>query len=359
MKEKKIFRIKIINIIINKMKALIIGITGQDGSYLSELLLKKNYEVHGTVRRSSNINTDRINHLISENSDQFKLYYSDLLDPSSLSNLINKIKPDEIYNLAAQSHVKVSFDNPIFTTQVGTLGSISILEAVRNLDKEVKFYQASSSEMYGGSEPKMLDEQTIFEPKSPYAASKLFAHEISKIYRDSYNIFASNGILFNHESPRRGETFVTRKITKAIGRIYHGLQTKLTLGNLDASRDWGFAGDYVEAMWMMLQYEQPDDWVIATGETHTVKEFAKKAFAFVDLNFEDYVTTSEKYFRPNEVHHLLGDPTKAKKLLNWKPKHSFDDLVRMMVENDILEAQKEKELFKKNLIKPTWEHPAN
>jgi GDPmannose 4,6-dehydratase len=338
------------------MKAIITGITGQDGSYLSELLISKGYEVHGTIRRSSSINTDRINHLISTYPDNLYLHYSDLLDPSSLSSLVNKIKPDEIYNLAAQSHVKVSFDNPIFTTQVGTLGSISLLEAIRSSDREIKFYQASSSEMYGGEDPVVLNEDTVFSPKSPYAASKQFAHEISKIYRESYGIFASNGILFNHESPRRGETFVTRKISKAVGRIFHGIQEKVTLGNLDASRDWGFAGDYVEAMWMMLQFENPEDWVIATGKTYTVKDFAKLAFECVNLNYQDYVVTSEKYFRPNEVHHLLGDPTKAKTKLGWEPKTDFESLVTMMVNHDVLEAKKEKELLKLNLINPTWEY---
>ena len=338
------------------MKALITGITGQDGSYLSELLISKGYEVHGTIRRSSSINTDRINHLISTYPDNLYLHYSDLLDPSSLSSLVNKIKPDEIYNLAAQSHVKVSFDNPIFTTQVGTLGSISLLEAIRSSGREIKFYQASSSEMYGGEDPVVLNEDTVFSPKSPYAASKQFAHEISKIYRESYGIFASNGILFNHESPRRGETFVTRKISKAVGRIFHGIQEKVTLGNLDASRDWGFAGDYVEAMWMMLQFENPEDWVIATGKTYTVKDFAKLAFECVNLNYQDYVVTSEKYFRPNEVHHLLGEPTKAKTKLGWEPKTDFESLVTMMVNHDVLEAKKEKELLKLNLINPTWEY---
>jgi len=341
------------------MKALITGITGQDGSYLAELLISKGYEVHGTIRRSSSINTSRINHLISSHSKNLHLHYSDLLDPSSLSSLVNKIEPDEIYNLAAQSHVKVSFDNPIFTTQVGTLGSISLLEAIRSSDKKIKFYQASSSEMYGGGEPVALNENTVFSPKSPYAASKQFAHEISKIYRESYGIFASNGILFNHESPRRGETFVTRKISKAVGRIFHGIQEKITLGNLDASRDWGFAGDYVEAMWMMLQHETSDDWVIATGETYTVKDFAKAAFECVGLNYEDYVVISEKYFRPNEVHHLLGDPSKAKAKLGWSPKTDFNELVSMMVNHDVLEAEKEKELLKLKLITPTWEYHIN
>lgn len=341
------------------MKALITGITGQDGSYLAEFLISKGYEVHGTVRRSSTINTGRIDHLISQHGESgiFNLHYADLLDPSSLSSLISSIMPDEVYNLAAQSHVAVSFQNPILTTQVGTLGSISILEAIRGADKEIKFYQASSSEMYGGAEEIFLNEDTKFDPKSPYAASKVFAHEISKIYRESYSIFSVNGILFNHESPRRGETFVTRKISKAVGRIHHGLQEKISLGNMDASRDWGFAGDYVKAMWLMLQHSKPDDWVVATGKTYTVKDFAKAAFACVDLNFEDFVVISEKHFRPNEVKYLLGDSTKAKNELDWKPEVDFSDLVKMMVEHDLIEAEKEKELLKKGLISSTWDHP--
>ena len=341
------------------MKALITGITGQDGSYLAEFLISKGYEVHGTVRRSSTINTARIDHLISQHGESgiFNLHYADLLDPSSLSSLISSIMPDEVYNLAAQSHVAVSFQNPILTTQVGTLGSISILEAIRGADKEIKFYQASSSEMYGGAEEIFLNEDTKFDPKSPYAASKVFAHEISKIYRESYSIFSVNGILFNHESPRRGETFVTRKISKAVGRIHHGLQEKISLGNMDASRDWGFAGDYVKAMWLMLQHSKPDDWVVATGKTYTVKDFAKAAFACVDLNFEDFVVISEKHFRPNEVKYLLGDSTKAKNELDWKPEVDFSDLVKMMVEHDLIEAEKEKELLKKGLISSTWDHP--
>ena len=341
------------------MIALITGITGQDGSYLAEQLLEKGYIVHGTVRRSSVINTSRIDHLISDydNDKKLILHYSDLLDPGSVSNLINKIQPDEVYNLAAQSHVAVSFENPIFTSQIGTLGSISLLEAIRNNDKEIKFYQASSSEMYGGAIEESLNEQSKFDPKSPYAVSKLFAHEITKVYRESYDIFAVNGLLFNHESPRRGETFVTRKITKAVGRIKFGIQNKLTLGNLEASRDWGFAGDYTHAMWKMMQYKVPEDWVIATGATHTVKEFLEKAFTYVDLDWNDYVQSSEDYFRPNEVNYLLGDPEKAKKLLKWKPETSFEELVEDMVDHDLLEAEKELTLLKDGLIKPTWENP--
>ena len=339
--------------------AFITGITGQDGYYLAELLLSKGYKVHGTLRRSSTFNTSRIDNLISEyrSSGDLTLHYSDLLDSSSLNTLINNIAPDEVYNLAAQSHVAVSFENPIYTTQVGTVGSLSLLEAIRHLDKDVKFYQASSSEMYGGGKKESLNEDSPFDPKSPYAVSKVFAHEITQVYRDSYDLFGVNGILFNHESPMRGETFVTRKITRAIGRIVLDLQTKVTLGNLEASRDWGFAGDYVLGMWMMMQHDTPEDWVIATGETHTVADFAKAAFEVVNLNFEEYVQTSEKYLRPNEVDYLLGDPSKAKQKLNWEPATSFNDLVEMMVNSDIDLVKQERVLIDENLISPTWENP--
>ena len=341
------------------MKALITGITGQDGAYLAKLLLSKDYEVHGLVRRSSSFNTARIDNLISEHSpeNRFQLHYSDLLDSSSITNLINSINPDEIYNLAAQSHVSVSFENPIYTTQVGTLGSITILEALKHSEKRIKFYQASSSEMFGGSSVEILNESSVFNPKSPYGASKVFAHDITKIYRDSYNIFGVNGILFNHESPLRGETFVTRKISKAVGRIVTGIQEKLTLGNLDASRDWGYAKDYVEGMWLMMQHENPEDWVLATGVTKTVREFAIEAFNHVNLNWEDFVLTSEKYLRPNEVDYLLGDSSKARKELKWKPSVDFSGLVKIMVEHDIKEAKKDLALLKDNLISPTWEYP--
>lgn len=340
------------------MKALITGITGQDGYYLSSQLLEKGYEVHGLIRRASSINTNRIDPLISQYKEEGKieLYYSDLIDSSSLTNLINKIMPDEIYNLAAQSHVAVSFKNPIYSTFTSTIGPITILESIRNVDKDIKFYQASSSEMFGGSEKIVLNEKSLFEPKSPYAAGKVFAHNITKVYRESYNIFAVNGILFNHESPHRGETFVTRKITRAVGRIYHKLQTNLTLGNLEASRDWGFAGDYTEGMFAMMQHKTPDDWVLATGETHTVKEFAEKAFSYIGLSWEDYVLTSDKYERPNEVHHLLGDSSKANKELGWKPKTSFDELVKKMVDSDLEIANREKVLIDNGLINPTWEY---
>ena len=341
------------------MKALITGITGQDGAYLAELLLEKGYEVHGTVRRSSSINTERIDSLISKHSDdnQLTLHYSDLLDSSSVTNLLNNILPDEVYNLAAQSHVSVSFINPILTTQVGTLGSIAILEGIRHLKKDVKFYQASSSEMFGGTSKEFLNEKSLFDAKSPYGASKVFAHEITKIYRESYELFGVNGILFNHESPLRGETFVTRKISKAVGRISVGIQNRLTLGNLDASRDWGYAKDYVEGMWKMMQHGTAEDWVLATGETKTVKEFAEAAFNVVGLSWEDYVDISEKYFRPNEVDYLVGDATKARNTLGWEPKVDFNALVKIMVEHDITEAKKDLALLKDNLIFPTWEHP--
>lgn len=297
------------------MKAFITGITGQDGYYLTKLLLQKGYEVHGTIRRSSNFNTQRIDPLIAdyENTGLLNLYYSDLLDASSLNNLINSIMPDEIYNLAAQSHVAVSFKNPLYSAQTSVVGPITLLESVKNSDKQIKYYQASSSEMFGGINNEKLEENSKFIPKSPYAVGKLFAHEITRVYRESYGLHAVNGILFNHESPLRGETFVTRKITKAVGRIKFNIQNKLTLGNLSASRDWGYAGDYVEGMHMMMQHSIADDWVLATGETHTVQEFVELAFKEVDLNWEDFVTTDKRYYRPNEVEHLLGDPSKAKK----------------------------------------------
>jgi len=340
------------------IKAFITGITGQDGYYLSKLLLEKDYEVHGIIRRASTFNTARIDSLISKYSNERKLnlYYSDLLDSSSLNNLIAKIQPDEIYNLAAQSHVAVSFKNPIYTTQSGNSGTISLLEAIKNQDKEIKFYQASSSEMFGGENEKMLNEDSPFIPKSPYAASKVFSYNMTKIYRESYNLFCSNGILFNHESPYRGETFVTRKITRAVGRISVGIQKKISLGNIEASRDWGFAGDYVEAMWKILNHSKSDDFVIATGETHTIKEFLEIAFNYVNLKYEDFLEISEKHFRPNEVSYLLGDPAKAKKELKWSPKTSFKDLVIMMLDHDIELAKREKLLLDKNLLRPSWEN---
>ena len=340
------------------MRAFITGITGQDGFYLSKYLLEMGYEVHGTLRRSSSFNTSRIDSLISEyaKEGQFKLYYSDLLDSSSLNNLINRIEPDEIYNLAAQSHVAVSFKNPLYTTQTSTVGPLTLLEAVKNSKKEIKYYQASSSEMYGGIDSTKLTEDSEFNPKSPYAVGKVFAHEMTKVYRDSYGLFCVNGILFNHESPERGETFVTRKITRAVGRIYHKLQGNLTLGNLEAKRDWGFAGDYVKGMKLMLDYKKPEDWVLATGETHTVQEFVEIAFSEVGLDWKDYVLTSDKYHRPNEVNHLLGDPSKAKDKLNWKTEVDFKGLVKLMVESDLELAERESVLIENGLLKPTWEH---
>ena len=337
--------------------ALITGLTGQDGYYLTKFLLDKDYTVHGTIRRSSTINTSRIDDLISEyqKEGRLQLYYSDLLDSSSLYSLISKINPEEVYNLAAQSHVAVSFKNPVYSTQTGTIGSVSLLEAVKNVNNDIKFYQASSSEMFGGGSKNALNEESPFDPKSPYAASKVFAHNMTKIYRDSYNMFCVNGILFNHESPHRGETFVTRKITRAATRIHLGIQSKLILGNLDASRDWGFAGDFIEGMWMMMQYKKPDDWVLATGETYTVRDFLKITFKKLNLNWEDFVEVSERYIRPNEVDYLLGDSSKAKKVLNWSPRTSFEELVDLMIESDLNLAQREEVLLNEGLIKPTWE----
>lgn len=342
-------------------KAFITGITGQDGSYLSEILIEKGYEVHGTVRRSSSINTSRIDNLISQYSYDgiFNLHYSDLTDPTSLDNLLKKIEPDEIYNLGAQSHVHVSFLNPLYSSQTSATGVVSLLESVKNLNKDIKFYQASSSEMFGGVNKELLNESSKLDPKSPYAAGKVFAHNLTKIYRESYDLFCVNGILFNHESPRRGETFVTRKITRAVSRIHVGLQEKITLGNLDASRDWGYAKDFVEGMYLMMNHQSPDDWVLATGETHTVKEFLDIAFNYLNLNWEDYVLTSERYYRPNEVNHLLGDSSKAQKELGWKIKTSFEELVRLMVDSDLDLARKEKVLFDNGMLKPTWEHPSS
>ncbi len=340
--------------------ALITGITGQDGYYLAKFLLNKNYKVHGTIRRSSSINTSRIDGLIAEyqSSGMLQLYYSDLLDSASLYSLIDQIKPDEVYNLAAQSHVSVSFNNPVYSTQTGTVGPVSLLEAIKNVNSEIKFYQASSSEMYGGGTQDSLNENSLFDPKSPYAAAKVFAHNITKLYRESYDMFCVNGILFNHESPVRGETFVTRKISRAVGRIKLGLQDKLTLGNLEASRDWGFAGDYVEGMWKMMQHGSPDEWVLATGKSITVQDFLNRAFKLVDLDANDYVETSKKYIRPNEVNFLLGDSSKAKKELNWVPTTDIDNLIKMMVNSDIELAKREEVLLKEGLIKPTWEHPS-
>ena len=312
-------------------KALITGITGQDGSYLAELLLEKGYEVHGIIRRSSSFNTGRIDHIL----DRIKLHYGDLSDSGNLATLLLAISPDEIYNLAAQSHVRVSFDVPEYTAQVTGLGCVRLLESIRNLGLNPRFYQASSSEQYGKVQAIPQDENTPFYPRSPYAVAKQFAHWSVINYRESYGLHASCGILFNHESPRRGETFVTRKIAKAAARIKLGLQDKLLLGNLDAKRDWGHAKEYVEAMWLMLQQENPDDYVIATGETHSVREFLEVVFGHLDLNWHDYVEIDARYYRPSEVDLLIGDYSKAKRKLGWEPKIKFTDLAREMVEHEL------------------------
>lgn len=312
-------------------KALITGITGQDGSYLAELLLEKGYEVHGIMRRNSTFTTGRIEHIF----DQIEMHYGDLADSSSLHHIISAVQPDEVYNLAAQSHVKVSFDVPEYTADVTGTGTLRLMEAIRTCAPNAKFYQASSSEMFGKVLEVPQTEQTPFYPRSPYGAAKVYSYWITKNYRESYDMFACNGILFNHESPRRGETFVTRKITRAVAAIKAGKQDKLLLGNLDAKRDWGFAGDYVEAMWLMLQADTPDDYVVATNETHSVKEFCQIAFEHVGLDWEKYVEVSEKYFRPAEVDLLIGDPAHANKQLKWEPKVSFEELVKMMVDADV------------------------
>ena len=340
-------------------KAFLTGITGQDGSYLAELLLDKGYEVHGLVRRASTFGTERIDHLyLDPHLDEARmfLHYGDLSDGNSLSHLLQDIKPDEVYNLGAQSHVAVSFKNPIYTVDVDALGTLRLLEACRQLgDDAPRYYQASSSEMFGQVREVPQSETTPFHPRSPYGCAKVYGFWQTVNHRESYDMFACNGILFNHESPRRGETFVTRKITRAATRIKLGLQRKLYLGNLDAQRDWGFAGDYVEAMWLMLQQDEPDDYVVATGEMFSVKEFAHKTFALLDLDWEQYTGTDERYMRPAEVEELLGDPTKAATKLGWKPRHSFDELVGMMVESDLRLAEKEKALVDAGLETIEWE----
>ncbi len=328
-------------------KALITGITGQDGSYLAEFLLAKGYEVHGLIRRASTFNTDRIDHLYKDFHDpeaRVYLHYGDLSVSGHLTDLLREVLPEEIYHLGAQSHVRVSFDMPEYTGDVTGLGTIRLLEAVRKAGVKARFYQASSSEMFGAAPPPQ-SETTPFQPQSPYAAAKVYAYYVARNYRAAYNLFAANGILFNHESPRRGETFVTRKITRAAARIKLGLQEKLYLGNLEAKRDWGFAGDFVEAMWLMLQQDKPEDYVIATGETHSVREFAEKVFARLDLDYRQHVAVDPRYFRPTEVDVLLGDATKARKELNWQPRVSFDQLIDMMVAADLELAQKEKTLL--------------
>jgi GDPmannose 4,6-dehydratase len=327
-------------------RALITGITGQDGSYLAELLLSKGYEVHGLIRRASTFNTERIDHLYKDFHDpeaRVYLHYGDLSVSGQLTDLLSEIQPDEIYNLGAQSHVRVSFDMPEYTGDITGLGTLRLLEAMRKTGIVTKFYQASSSEMFGAAPPPQ-SEETPFQPQSPYAAAKVYAYYIVKNYRQAYNLFACNGILFNHESPRRGETFVTRKITRAAARIKLGMQQKLYLGNMEAKRDWGFAGDYVEAMWRMLQQDKPDDFVIALGETHSVREFVEKVFQKLDMDYHEYVEVDPRYFRPTEVDVLLGDSSKARKNLSWEPKVSFDNLIDMMVQADVELASREKTL---------------
>ena len=326
-------------------RALITGITGQDGSYLSELLLAKGYEVWGTIRRSSSFNTDRIDHLYKDSHDpnvRLRLVYADLNDASSLASVVEQVRPDEVYNLGAQSHVRVSFDIPEYTGEVTALGTTRLLEAIRRFKPDARFYQASSSELYGKVHEIPQKETTPFHPRSPYAAAKAYSFYITQNYREGYGMFAVNGILFNHESPRRGETFVTRKITRAATRIKLGLQEKLYLGNLDAKRDWGFAGDYVEAMWKMLQVSEPDDFVVATGETHSIREFLDFTFSALDLDWKKYVEHDPRYERPAEVELLLGDPTRAKEKLGWTPKVKFPELVQMMVKADLKLAEQER-----------------
>src|SRR2546423_2377554 len=315
-------------------KALITGITGQDGSYLAELLLGKGYEVHGIVRRSSSFNTERIDHLYHDPHEpvaRLFLHYGDLVDGTGLREVLTRVQPDEVYNLGAQSHVRVSFDQPVYTVQTDALGTMQLLEAMRDTGRPVRFYQASSSEMYGKVRETPQTETTPFHPRSPYACAKVFSYWQTVNYRESYDMYACNGILFNHESPRRGETFVTRKITRAATRIKMGLQTKLFLGNLEAKRDWGFAGDYVEAMWTMLQQDRPDDYVVATGETHSVSEFLDEVFGALDLDWKQYVQVDPRYFRPAEVDLLLGDASKAGQVLGWSPKVTFKALATLMV----------------------------
>ncbi|RKY11022.1 MAG: GDP-mannose 4,6-dehydratase [Planctomycetota bacterium] len=325
-------------------KALITGITGQDGSYLAEFLLEKGYEVWGIIRRSSSFHTGRIDHLYRDphEATALKLVYGDLTDGSDLAKVINDIKPDEVYNLGAQSHVRVSFDMPIYTADVDALGTLRLLEAIRTMEKPPRFYQASSSEMYGKVVETPQTEKTPFYPRSPYACAKVYSFWQTVNYREAYGLFACNGILFNHESPRRGETFVTRKITRAATRIKLGLQDKLYLGNLEARRDWGFTGDYVEVMWLMLQQERCDDYVIATGRSHSVREFIEEVFGYLGLDWKEYVQIDPKYYRPTEVDLLCGDASKAREVLGWEPKVTFEKLARMMTDADMELARQEK-----------------
>jgi len=324
--------------------ALVTGITGQDGSYLTELLLSKGYKVYGIIRRSSSFNTERIEHLYKDPHEKraMELVYGDLNDTSSLAEIVHSVNPDEIYNLGAQSHVRVSFDIPEYTGEITGMGTLRLLEAIRRTGCKARFYQASSSEMFGKVVETPQKETTPFYPRSPYACAKVYSYWLTVNYRESYNMFACNGILFNHESPRRGETFVTKKITRAATRIKLGLQNKLFLGNLDSKRDWGFAGDYVEAMWLMLQADSPEDYVVATGETYSVKEFLKETFSLLNLEWEKYVEMDPRYLRPSEVDLLLGDSSKIRKKLGWEPKVCFKELVKMMVEFDLNLARQEK-----------------
>jgi len=331
-------------------RALITGITGQDGSYLSELLLSKGYEVHGVIRRASTFNTERLEHLYRDPHEQgarLLLHYGDLADGTGLRRILEKVRPAEVYNLAAQSHVRVSFDQPEYTADVVATGTLRLLEALRDYGsitgETVRFYQAGSSEMFGAAPPPQ-SEATAFHPRSPYAVSKVAAHWYAVNYREAYGQFIVNGILFNHESPRRGETFVSRKVTRAVARIKLGMQKKLFMGNLDAKRDWGFAGDYVEAMWLMMQADKPDDYVVATGESHSVRELLDVAFGHLGLDWNAHVEVDPRYFRPSEVDHLRGDCSKVKKALGWSPRVSFVDLVRMMVDHDLEQAKQEKTL---------------
>ncbi len=330
------------------LTALITGITGQDGSYLAEFLLDKGYEVHGVIRKSSSFNTQRIDHIYSDPHQpgtRFFLHYGDLIDGTGLRQILTRVQPDEVYNLGAQSHVRVSFDQPVYTVQTDAVGTIRLLEAIRNTGLNTKFYQASSSEMYGKVSQTPQTETTPFHPRSPYACAKVYSFWQTVNYREAYGLFACNGILFNHESPRRGETFVTRKITRAATRIEQGLQEHLYLGNLDAKRDWGFAGDYVEVMWLMLQQEKPDDYVIATGQTYSIREFLDLAFERVGLDWNKYVEIDQRYFRPADVDSLQGDASKARNVLSWKPKVDFEELVAMMIDADWELAKQEKFLI--------------
>jgi GDPmannose 4,6-dehydratase len=339
-------------------RALITGITGQDGSYLAELLTSRGYEVHGVVRRASSFNTDRLDHLYQdphEGNRRLILHYGDLADATVLRRILERAQPDEVYNLGAQSHVKVSFEEPEYTADVVALGTLRLLDSVRDhqehTGRKVRIYQAGSSEMYGASPPPQ-NESTPFYPRSPYAVGKVAAHWFGVNYREAYGLFLCNGILFNHESPRRGETFVTRKVTRAVGRIAEGIQSELYLGNLDARRDWGFAGDYVEAMWLMLQQDEPDDYVVATGESHTVRELVEIAFREVGLDWEEYVRIDPRYYRPTEVDFLQGDPSKAMRVLGWQPRMSFHELVSTMVRHDVELARQERTLAEAGHLLP-------